>query len=116
MDWVTEIDYFQINLAENQLTFIPKELILDIYFDKTENIIPYSNGKCYTVYQDLTFKIVEFIEKYYTDLTVKLNNQDKIPSIIITGNNINDSIIKNINKVITKYINSKFSLFIDESV
>ena len=114
MDWLTEIDYFQINFTENQLTFIPKELIHDIYFDETDNIIPYSNGKCYIVYQDLTFKIVEFLEKYYAYLTVKLNNQDKIPSIIITGNNIDDSIIKNINRVITKYINSKFSLFIDE--
>jgi len=129
MNWLKDIMYFKV-LIENvadanyKITFIPKELIHDIYFDNTKHIIPYTNGKCYLVYQDITFKILEFLEKVSPKSSVQLNKEPnvpysltrsalKIPEIIVTGN-IDDTQLTRINRIMTNYINSKFSLFIGQ--
>jgi hypothetical protein len=118
MDWLKDIMYFKLqieSLNENtcKIIFTPKELIHDIYFDNTKHIIPYTNGKCYLVYQDLTFKILEFLEKVSPQSSVQLNKEPRIPEIIITGK-INDTQLSRINRIMTNYINSKFSLFIGQ--
>jgi hypothetical protein len=118
MDWIKYIMYFKV-LIENKLdntfkiTFIPKELIHDIYFDNTNHIIPYTNGKCYLVYQDITFKILEYLEKVSPKSYVQLNKELKIPEIIVTGK-IDDELLSKINRIMTNYINSKFSLFVGQ--
>lgn len=111
--------YFNLQI-ENKLdntykiTFTPKESIRDMYFDNTMNVIPYTNGKCYIVYQDLTFKILEYIEKVsLPQISVQLNKELKTPEIIITGI-IDDIHLSRINRIMTNYINSKFSLFIGQ--
>ena len=121
MDWLKEFQYFNISKIIdnniNKVIFTPKKIIHDIYFNTTKHIIPYTNGKCYFVYQDITFKILEFLEKNnYDNLTVQLNNNNNnIPDIIISSKSQqDDSIITNINKIMTKYINRNFSLFIDQ--
>lgn len=119
MNWLKEFEYFTISkIIDNNIhkvIFTPKEFIHDIYFNTTNHIIPYTNGKCYFVYQDITFKILEFLENNnYDNLIVQLNNNN-IPDIIISSKTQqDDSIITNINKIITKYINKNFSLFIDQ--
>lgn len=118
MDWLKDIMYFKV-LIENvydvnyKITFTPKELIHDIYFDNTNHIIPYTNGKSYLVYQDLTFKILEYLEKVSPKSSVQLNKEPKIPEIIVTGE-IDDKLLSKINRIMTNYINSKFSLFIGQ--
>lgn len=120
MDWLKEIMYFKLiiiplnDINTKKIIFIPKELIHDIYFDNTTNFIPYTNGKCYLVYQDLTFKIIEYLEKSCPNVAVQLNKEVTIPEIIITGN-IDDVQLSRINRIMTNYINLKFSLFIGQT-
>lgn len=118
MDWIKHIMYFKVlieNINENtfKITFTPKELINDIYFDNTKHIIPYTNGKCYLVYQDITFKILEYLEKVSPKSSVQLNKELKIPEIIVTGE-IDNVLLSRINRIMTNYINSKFSLFVGQ--
>jgi len=118
MEWLKDIMYFKLQietLNENKckITFTPKELIHDIYFDNTNNFIPYTNGKCYLVYQDLTFKILEYLEKVLPQSSVQLNKEPKIPEIIVTGE-FDNKLLTIINTIMTNYINSKFSLFIGQ--
>lgn len=124
MDWLKDIMYFKVQIENKfdntyKITFTPKELIHDIYFDNTMNIIPYTNGKCYLVYQDITFKILEYLEKVsfsanlISQSSVQLNKEPKIPEIIINGI-IDDIQLTRINRIMTNYINSKFSLFIGQ--
>lgn len=119
MDWLKDIMYFKVeieNLYENtcKITFRPKELIHDIYFDNTINIIPYTDGKCYLVYQDITFKILEYLEKVSPQSSLQLNKETKIPEIIIITKVIDDKQLSRINRIMTDYINLKFSLFIGQ--
>ena len=116
MDWIRQIIYFKITKQNNNtVVFTPKEIIHDIYFDTTKNIIPYTNGKCYLVYQDITFKIINYLQKINPNLTVQLNKNQVIPEIIIKGDNLDDTLLSNVNKIMTNYINSKFSLFISQA-
>lgn len=124
MDWLKDIMYFKLQIEKTadtnyKITFTPKELIHDIYFDNTKHIIPYTkhipyiNGKCYLVYQDLTFKILEYLEKVSPQISVQLNKEPIIPEIIVTGK-INDIQLSTINRIMTNYINSKFSLYVGQ--
>ena len=119
MDWLKDIIYFNVSIEINdnnkKITFIPKELIHDIYFDNTNHIIPYTNGKCYLVYQDITFRVIEYFENFSNKCSVQLNKQIKIPEIIINVPKIDDINLSIINRIMTNYINSKFSLFIDQN-
>lgn len=113
MDWLKDIIYFDIDQKDNTLVFIPKKIIHDIYFDNTTVIIPYTNGKCYLVYQDITLKIIKYFESINSRITIQLNKDKVIPEIIITKIDIDDSIISIINTIMTNYINSKFMLFVN---
>lgn len=105
-------EYFNVtHETETSLVFTPKEIIKDIIYDKSNNIIPFTNGQCYFVYQDITFKIMEYLENY-PHISLKLV-KEKLPKIILT--NIKDDefdlILKATNTILTSYINKKFSLF-----
>lgn len=118
------IDYFYIIEKDDTLTFTPKELIKDIIWDYSNSFIPFSNGKRYYVYQDLTFKLIDYYEKYYPYINIQIYKVDEVddmdevdkllPSLIVSKIKEEDkeAIIKISMNIITEYINRKFSLFV----
>lgn len=104
-----DINYFAVKQYQDKLIFTPKELICDIIFDNTSHIIPFSNGKVYLVYQDLTFEISDALEQYNTSVNIDFSL--KIPQIIISNIKKDHKNILHISsKTINNYINKKFSL------
>jgi hypothetical protein len=113
-----DIDYFNCIDTDTTLTFTPKELIRDIIWDYSNSFIPFTNGQRYYVYQDIAFQLIDFYEKHFPYLNVQIQTVDdsnkNLPSIIITKikKEDKDIIIQYSNKLITNYINKKFSLFV----
>lgn len=112
------IEYFYIIQKDDSITFTPKPLIRDIIWDYSNSFIPFTDGKRYYVYQDLTFQLIDYYEKAFPYITAqiqKIDETDKLlPSIIIHNIKQEDTdiIIKNSSKIMTDYINRKFSLFV----
>jgi hypothetical protein len=111
----TNIEYFDIDIKELNIVFTPKEFIKDIIWDYSNIFIPFTNGKRYYVYQDLVFNIIEFYENNnYSYISISINNENKlVPKIEITNIKDDDkaNILKLTSKIITNYINKKFSLW-----
>lgn len=113
-----DIEYFYITDKDDTIIFTPKELIRDIIWDYSNLFIPFTNGQRYYVYQDLAFQIIDFYEKYFPYLSVqiqKINESDKtLPSLIVSKikKEDKDIITQHSNKLMTNYINKKFSLFV----
>lgn len=113
-----DIEYFDMIDKDDTLTFIPKYLIRDIIWDYSNSYIPFTNGQRYYVYQDLTFQLIDFYEKHFPYINVQIQKLDEIyenlPSIIITKikKEDKDIITQNSIKLMTNYINKKFSLFV----
>ena len=114
-----DIEYFDITIKnDSTVIFTPKILIRDIIWDESNSFIPFSNGKRYYVYQDLAFKIIEFYETYFPYLNLQINNTSiddiVLPSLIVSKiktENLQE-IIGLTSKLITNYINKKFSLIL----
>jgi hypothetical protein len=113
------INYFYIiEKDDNTITFTPKQLIRDIIWDYSNSIIPFSKGKRYYVYQDITFKLIDYYEKYYPYINIQIHKHDEIdkllPSLIVSKVKKEDKedIIKVSINIMTEYINRKFSLFV----
>jgi hypothetical protein len=100
------IDYFYTIEKDDTITFTPKELIRDIIWDYSNSFIPFSNGKRYYVYQDLTFKLIDYYEKYYPYISIQIHKVDKVKE------EDKEAIIKVSMTIMTEYINRKFSLFV----
>lgn len=109
---ITNISFFYINKTNNTITFIPKEFIYDILKDYSNSFIPFTNGNRYYVYQDITFQLMDFYEKYYPELNVQISKDNSLSITVYNVNENMDSIIKSSNDILTNYINKKFSLFI----
>jgi len=113
-----DIEYFYLSDKEDTLTFTPKEIIKDIIWDYSNSFIPFTNGQRYYVYQDLTFQLIDFYEKHFPYITVQIQKVDEsdknLPSIVITKikKEDKDIITQYSNKLMTNYINKKFSLFV----
>ena len=112
------IDYFYIIIKDDIITFTPKELIKDIIWNYSNSFIPFSNGKRYYVYQDLTFKLIDYYEKYYPYINIQIHTIDEddklLPRLVVSKVKEKDkeSIIKVSMNIMTEYINRKFSLFV----
>lgn len=112
--------FFYIKTTSNTITFTPKPFIRDILWDYSNSLIPFTNGKRYYVYQDMTFQLLDFYEKIHPTLNIQIstdNNTDNTTDkeLILTIHNVNEnieSIVKSSNDILTNYINKKFSLFI----
>ena len=112
--------FFNIKTTNNTITFTPKHFIRDVLWDYSNSFIPFTNGKRYYVYQDMTFKLLDFYEKIYPTLNIQistenLNDNTTDKGLILTIHNVNEnmeSIVKSSNDILTSYINKKFSLFI----
>ena len=109
--------FFNIKTTNNTITFTPKPFIRDVLWDYSNSFIPFTNGKRYYVYQDMTFKLLDFYEKMHPTLNVQIytdtTSNDK--ELILTIHNVNEnmeSIVKSSNDILNLYINKKFSLFI----
>jgi hypothetical protein len=113
-----DIEYFHIVPKNDSITFTPKHLIRDIIWDYSNSFIPFTNGKRYYVYQDLTFRLIDYYETAFPYITAQIHKVDEtdklLPSIIIHNIKQKDTdiIIKNSSKIMTDYINRKFSLFV----
>jgi hypothetical protein len=118
-------NFFDYETEPNKIIFTPKNIIMDILYDNSNHIIPFSNGKYYYVYQELTFKLIDFLEKDH--VSVQIDVSDQLPKIIIT-NNLKEGKCNELNNVLCNecdelnyvlyeskkflndYINKKFSL------
>lgn len=113
-----DIEYFYKDYTDDTIIFTPKELIRDIIWDYSNSFIPFTNGQRYYVYQDLAFQLIDFYEKHFPYINVQIHKVDevdnKLPSIIITKVNKEDRdiIVQYSDKLMTNYINKKFSLFV----
>lgn len=103
-------EYFYITFLDGLLTITPKEIIMDIICDYSQTIIPFSNGKTYFVYQELTFHIIDFLETLGFDFNVRLYPLSKVISIEINKDKDNEETINKIKQFTTDYINKKFCL------
>jgi len=120
----TNIQYFNVIEQNDEqdtkeqctLIFTPKTFIYDIIWDLSNSIIPFTNGKRYYVYQDLTFHLIDYYEIHFPYIHVRIHNNDSnsLPSILITHIQLQDkhTIIHHTQQIITHYINKKFSLFV----
>lgn len=111
---IDDFEYFNIEQKDdNSIIFTPKNIIIDIIFEFSNRIIPFSNGERYYVYQDVVFFMIDFYEKDYPYISISISVIDNVPNIII--NNIKPLDYKYILQVssrfLTKYINKKFSLW-----
>lgn len=110
------IDYFDIIEKDDIIIFTPKMLIRDIIWDFSNTYIPFSNGKKYYVYQDLTFKLINYYEKHYPYINIQIHKVDEVdkllPSLIVSKikKQDKDDMINDSMKIMTEYINRKFSL------
>lgn len=124
-------NFFDYEIEPNKIIFTPKNIIIDILYDNSNHIIPFSNGNYYYVYQELAFKLIDFLENEHVSVQINVSNQ--LPKIIITKNKCNDKcnecnkcndecnkcndecnelnhILHESKNVLNDYINKKFSL------
>lgn len=106
-----DYDYFNYKYINSEIIYIPKEIIHDIIYDDSTYPIPFTN-KFYKIYQDITFKLVDYFQYNYPYLIIKIKLSDSIPEIIISNvNELNFKFIQSkSNEIINKYINNKFLL------
>ena len=112
-----DIEYFHLDEKDNHtVIFTPKQLIKDVIWDFSKLFIPFSNGKRYYVYQELTFKIIDYYELNFPYLSVNILTAEEghknLPSIVISNikSEHKNTIIQNTVKMMTDHINRKFSL------
>jgi hypothetical protein len=108
--------FFNITTTNNTITFTPKHFIRDILWDNSNSFIPFANGKRYYVYQDMIFQLIDLFETMYPTLNIQISidntNDNGLQFIIHNVYDNQESIIKDSNRILTNYINKKFSLFI----
>lgn len=111
-----DIEYFYIIEQDDIIVFTPKQLIRDIIWDYSNSFIPFTNGQRYYVYQDLTFKLIDYYEDKFPYINVQIHKVDEndklLPSIIVSKikKEDKDAIIRTSSKLMTDYINKKFCL------
>lgn len=95
---------------EITLTISFVEYLKDVIFDHSLTIIPFTNGTCYNVYQDIAFKILDMFKEQHISASISIDNNT--PSI-----NVSASTHQNIQKIkdiitiiVNRNINRKFSL------
>jgi hypothetical protein len=108
--------FFNIQTTNNTIIFTPKHFIHDILWDNSNSFIPFTNGKRYYVYQDMIFQLLDLFETMYPTLNIQIStdntNENGLQFIIHNVYDNQESIVKDSNRILTNYLNKKFSLFI----
>ena len=113
---IENIKYFDYISNNNQIIFTPKQFIKDIIYENGNTLVPFTNGKYYYVYQDITFEIIKNLEKDYSHISMQIIDiyeKNKLPKIVAINIQKHefDIILAKINFILTKYINKRFSLW-----
>ena len=104
-------NYFKISQKEHNYSITFVEYIKDIIYDETNNIIPFTNGKCYLLYQDISFKILKALQ--IEGISAEIHIEEKLntsPIIHISTLKQESNVIDIIIPIINNLINKKFSL------
>lgn len=106
---LNEYNYFKISEKNSELSISFAEYIKDVIHDETSTIIPFTNGKCYLLYQDISFKILKALQDVGITAEIRIEDTNKSPIIYISSLQ-KSNIIDIITPIINNSINRKFSL------
>ena len=109
---MTTYNYFNVSvLPDNSISITFLHYINDIIYDNSNSIIPFTNGKYYLLYQDISFNILKLLQSM--NITTDIHIQQELsgsPIIHILSNIDTAYLISIITPLINNSINKKFSL------
>ena len=111
------VNYFNYELKDDCIVFIPKKLIIDLIWEQSDTVIPFTNGKTFYVYQDIAFKLIDYYDKYYPYISLSISKEHGIEQqYVYTVRNIKSEqkpeVIKHTHDILNHYIDKKFSLWV----